>query len=161
MLTTPEIKGDNDWKTKQSLSILENRIDFGERFGNGKLRLDVENNIKERRQCPKYYEFANEEKVDRQATETASKLEESLRLHQDEQLRMKLDMLDRELELEAETKKIQIARKAATESNNKTARHGQSREESFGKLYRSLRGLVGKRKSNKSAGHEKPSKVKL
>ncbi|GIY08674.1 dynein regulatory complex subunit 4 [Caerostris darwini] len=94
-------------------SILEKDLEME------KLRLDVENNIKERRHCPKYYEFANEEKVDRQASETASKLEESLRQHQDEQLRMKLDMLDRELELEAETKKIQIARKAATENNNK------------------------------------------
>ncbi|GBM43184.1 hypothetical protein AVEN_50105-1 [Araneus ventricosus] len=105
-----------------------------------KLRLDVQRKIQEKRQRPKYTEYACEKEIGSQVSEMNEKLEEGHHIHKNEQDQLRMKMMDKERELEAETKKIQMARKTAVENNSKKLKEMDEYERNL--LEKSIKAFV-------------------
>ncbi|XP_055941742.1 uncharacterized protein LOC129971790 [Argiope bruennichi] len=115
-------------------SILEKNIELE------KMRVDVQRKIQEKRQRPKYTEYACEKRIDLQKSEMNQKLEENNHMYQNKQNQLKMKMMDKERELEAETKKIQMARKTAVENNSKKLKEMDENERNL--LEKSIKAFV-------------------
>ncbi|GFR03281.1 GAS domain-containing protein [Trichonephila clavata] len=109
---------DVNMRRQEELKLKEKQI-LAKDIEMGKLAVSVQHKVKEKRQWPKYDEFVNEQRVDRLASQTAVELEKDVQHHQDKKQQLNAKMTEKETELEAEAKKIQMGRMAAMKKNSK------------------------------------------